>query len=91
MATVAGPPLLYLAGRNHLYLLEHGVEVDATVKSIAKLPVIGRRPVTYAYTVGGQPYTLKRDTDPGIKKLKVGGTVRLLVDPRKPSNAVVAG
>jgi hypothetical protein len=89
-ATVVAPPVLFLAVRNYIWLIRHGVEVPGRVTSIGTVTQGGATPIGYAYTVGGVEHTMKRDTPNAMSEgYTVGTPVLLLVNPRKPGHAVV--
>lgn len=88
VATVAGPPLLVMAVRNYVWLIRNGAEVPGYVKSISPLRSGGAQPVTFAYSVNGVEYTLKRDS-PYARDYSKGTPVVVLVDPAKPKRATV--
>jgi hypothetical protein len=89
-ATVVVPVAFLVSGRNFVWLVRHGTEVWGRVVSVSALSHAGSRPVTYAYTVGGTEYTLKRDTPTlWADQYEPGTPVLVLVDPRKPRRATV--
>jgi hypothetical protein len=86
-----GLPIVFLVSvRNFTWLIRHGTEVQGRVTSVSRLSSSGSRPVTYAYTVGGTEYTMKRDT-PNLfaDRFEPGTPVVVLVDPSKPKRATV--
>ncbi|QOV91135.1 DUF3592 domain-containing protein [Humisphaera borealis] len=90
VATLAAPPILFFAVRNFVWLIRHGTEVQGQVRSISPLSKGGSRPVTYAYSVNGVEYTMRRDTPTMYAdKYTVGSQVLVLVDPNKPKRATV--
>jgi hypothetical protein len=89
-ATVIAPPVLFFAVRNYIWLIRHGVEVPGRVTSIGSVTQGGATPIGYAYTVDGVQHTMKRDTPNAMSEgYTVGTPVIVLVNPRKPSRAIV--
>jgi hypothetical protein len=89
-ATVLAPPVLFLAARNYVWLIRHGVEVPGRVTSIGTVTQGGATPIGYAYTVDGVELTMKRDTPNAMSEgYTVGTPVLVLVNPRKPRRAIV--
>lgn len=89
-ATIAGPPILFVATRNYVWLIRHGAEVRGRVVKVSLVTRGGATPVTYAYNVDGIEYTIKRDTPNMMAdRYRPGTQVLVLIDPRKPSRATV--
>lgn len=89
-ATVVAPPALFLAVRNYVWLIRHGVEAPGRVTSIGIVTHGGATPIGYAYNVDGVEYTMKRDTPNAMSQgYAVGTPVVVLVNPRKPRRAIV--
>ncbi len=90
VATFAAPPILFFAMRNYIWLIRHGTEIQGHVKSVSMVTHSGARPVTFAYSVNGKEYSVKRDTPNDTAKGYSPGTpVLLLVNPAKPKQVTV--
>jgi hypothetical protein len=83
-------PWCVLRIRKSVYLAKYGVEVIGKVTSISNLQKNGQMPMRYGYVFAGTTYTGATD----IVKEQAGAyranpQVRLLVDPAKPSRAML--
>lgn len=87
--TVVGVPLMAYLIHSRFYLLRNGVEVTAEITKCDCHVSDGRQSLAFSFTYNDHAYSVCHDSDGEHDDMKLGDSVTLLVDPKKPKHMMV--
>jgi hypothetical protein len=95
-ATLIVPPIAWMLVKKNLYLLEHGIKAQARIASSGlwgsgiKVGSSHSVPVTFAYTVDGKEYSIRKDVLKSTASTYGESTlVEVRYDPKNPARCIV--